>query len=170
VVHADERVQKLSKSVETVEAGQAYRLEAQITAGAPTDAFPPNLSAKSIAETLRAARVQASITTKALESIKAAHAQRLAELGAADRAVVAAVDAILDEERIDLAKRIQCHLDEAVRLGKSLLFEAIAEEMTTRRQPPEQAKATLTRLELPLIDRLNVATSIWRTGDQRITE
>jgi hypothetical protein len=164
---AVDKVAELERSLEAAEAEQACGLASQIAAGGPADALPPsNLDAVAIASELASAKVHASISTKALASIQSAHAQRQAELQSAEAAVITQVDAIIDEERIAIATKVQRYLDEAVRLGKSLLFEAIADEMTTRRQPPEQVKAALARLDLPLIDRHNVATNLWRKGDQ----
>jgi hypothetical protein len=164
---AANKVAELSKSLEAAQAEQACGLASQIAAGAPTDTLlPSNLDAVAIASELASAKLHASISAKALASIQTAHEKAQAELASAERAVVAAVDALLDEERVGIAIQVQYHLDQAVKLGKSLLFEAIADEMTTRRQPPAQVKAALARLDLPLVDRFNVTTSMWRTGDQ----
>jgi hypothetical protein len=162
---AIDKVTEIKQRLATIEASEAKRLAAAITVGRPMAALP-TIAAEGLPAELAEAEYHASVMGRARDSLRSARDQAQAELAAAERAVINAVDAILDEERIGIAIQVQHHLDEAVRVGKALLFEAIAEEMTTRRQPPAQVKATLARLDLPLVDRFNVATNMWRTGDQ----
>ena len=164
---ADERVQELEKALETATTEQAHRLEAAISAGAPTDdASPPNLDAHAIALDLTSAKLHTSIAVKALESIKSTNAQREAELQAAERAVINAVDQLLDREQIETAMRIQHHIDEVLRLGRPLLGEVIGDGLSTRRHTPEPVKKVLEKLDYPLLDRRHVAVNFVREGDQ----
>jgi hypothetical protein len=162
---ADERVQELEQSLDVAESEEARRLEARIVAGARTvDASPPSLD-EAIALELTNARLHANISGKALASIRAAHAKAQTELAAAERAVITLVDGMLDAEDVDVARQISHHLNEAVRIGKQLLFATMASEMHYRKAPPAEVKAALARLDLPILDRLNIATNLTKTGD-----
>jgi hypothetical protein len=162
---AAERVLELERLLETATTEQAHRLEAAIAAGAPTDdASPPNLDTAAIAQDLNSARLHDAIAGKALKSIEAAHAKAQGELAAAERDVAEAVDRILDEEQLAIARKIHRLLDEAVALGRPLFLEALADEMHTRRRTPAEVSAVLTRID-PLIDRMNIAGNVLRTGN-----
>jgi hypothetical protein len=161
---AGQKVADLERQLADLEAAQAERLAAAIAVGRPTSA---DVDADGFAAggELAAAKFHAGVTQRAIASIKAAHAQRQAELQTAERSVVAEVDKIIDDESIEIAKRLHRCLDEAVMLGKSLLIEAIGDEMSTRRQSPEQVKTAIARLEVPLIDRLHIAVNLQKKGD-----
>jgi hypothetical protein len=111
------------------------------------------------------AQSRAKLASKAAAKLREKHAKSAEDLRTAEAAVLAAADAILEGEDVELARQLSHHLSEAVRLGKSLLFSTIASEMTDRKAAPPQVTAVLEKLDLPLIDRRNVAINLWREGD-----
>lgn len=162
---ADHKVTDLERRLSTIEAAQAERLAAAITAGRPASALPVDIAADGLTAELTAARSDASVTSMAVESLGRASDQAQAELAIAEAAVVAAIDEILTAEDIEAARLIAYHLDEAVKIGKSLVFGALAAEMSERRQMPPEVTALLERLNCPLIDRRDVAVNLTRSGD-----
>jgi hypothetical protein len=161
---ATEKVQNLERTIATAEIDQAYRLEAAIIADGPTAGLP-DVAAEGLASALSSARLNASIAAKALESLQATQRKRQAEVTEAEAAVVAAVDQIQSDDDIELARQLSHHLSEAVRIGKALLFMAIADETNGRRQAPPEVTEALGKLDLPLIDRRHIAINIWKQGD-----
>jgi hypothetical protein len=162
---AADKVTALEQKLEAHETGQAKRLAAAIAAGGPTPAVP-NVAAGGLAAELAAAKSHASVHARALGSLRAAHDQAQAELAASQRAVIASVNAILDREDIEIARELEFHLREAVRIGKSLLFAVIAREVHDRTAPTAAVSDALAKLDLPLLDRRTVAIHMWKQGDQ----
>jgi hypothetical protein len=162
---AADKATELEQELTKLEAAQAKRLEAAIVAGGPTSAVTTDIDAKALAAELAATKFHAAVSSRALESIRAAHAHAQAELAAAERALITLVDGILDAEDVDVARQISHHLNEAARIGKQLLFATMAAEMHYRKAPPEEVKATLARLDLPILDRANIANNLQKKGD-----
>jgi hypothetical protein len=162
---AAEKVGNLEKKLEKHESAQAQRLAAAISAGGPTLAVP-DVAAGGLAAELAAAKSHASIHARALDSLKAASAQAQAELAAAQAEVVAAVDQVFDDQDIEIARQLSYHLSEALRIGQQLLFTAIANETRSRKMPPAGVAEALAKLDVPLLNRLHVATNVAKFGDQ----
>jgi hypothetical protein len=163
---AADKAVELAQELTKLEAAQAKRLEAAIAAGGPTSAVTTDIDAKALAAELAAAKFHAAVSSRALASLKAAHDTAQAELRSAEAAVLNEVNEILEREQMETAKQLVVLLDQAVTLGKALLFEAIADEMGARRKPPEFIADVLSRLDFPLLDRRRVATNLWKEGDK----
>jgi hypothetical protein len=156
-------VHALEERLAQAEAAQAAQLADAIAAGGPSADFPSAID-DGLASALVSARSDLSIKSKALGSLKRAHAKAQADLAAAERTVVAAVDQIFRDEDITSARQVAHHLDETIRLGKALLHLSIAEEVNGR-HPPSEVTEVLARLDLPLIDRHHVAINLMKDGD-----
>jgi hypothetical protein len=163
---AADNAAEIEQELTKLEAAQAKRLEAAIAAGGPTSAVTTDIDAKALAAELAAAKFHAAVSSRALASLKAAHDTAQAELRSAEAAVLNEVNEILDREQLETAKQLVALLDQAVTLGKALLFEAIADEMGARRKPPEFIADVLSRLDFPILDRCRVATNLWKEGDK----
>jgi hypothetical protein len=163
---AADKVTALEQKLEAHETGQAQRLAAAISAGRPTPTLPADIADEGLAAELATAKSRSAVTTRALDALRAASAQAQAELAAAEAAVVAAVDSILDAGDIEIARQLSHHLSEAVRIGKQLLFTTIANETHHRKAPPAGVAEALEKLDYPMLDRRTVAINMLRTGDQ----
>lgn len=140
---------------------QARTLEAVIAGGG---SLPKSIDPDT-SPALRNAKHYATIASKALALLQDAHAKAQAELAAAERAVIEAVDQIFREEDIESARRVLHHLDAATHLGKALLGITVASELNGHaRQPPEVTEA-LQRLDMPLLDRRHIAINLLKEGD-----
>jgi hypothetical protein len=160
---AIDKVAEIKKRLATLEASEAKRIAAAIAVGRPTAALPDNAAGDLPAE-LAAAEYHASVMARAMGSLRAARDQAQAVLAVAEAAVIKSVDAILDEEQLNVARQIQRLLDEAVTLGRPLFLEALADEMHTRRRTPAEVTAVLVRID-PLIDRMHIAGNVLRKGN-----
>jgi hypothetical protein len=116
------------------------------------------------------AQGKAKIAKMAAAKLRERHAVSLQKLRAADAAVAAAADEILDAEIIATAKVLAFHLDEADRIGKALYFEVLGVAMATRRQVPELASRVVERLDRPMINRSHIAINLLQTGDLAAVE
>lgn len=154
------------QATEADEAEQVLRLDASIRNGAALIGMQSSLDEGVKLELARATHAN-KIATLAVEAAAKRHAQTKAAVKAAEGAVVAAVDAIQNDEDIELARQLAHHLDEAVRIGTSLLSNAIADEANGRRQVPPLVAEALGKLDLPLIDRRHIAINLLK-GDRAV--
>jgi hypothetical protein len=159
--------QRVEQGVLDKEDEAAAELAAQmLNGGAPVDITVDEKLALASA----VAQSKAKLAKMAAVKLRERHAVSLQKLREADAAVAAAADAILDEELFATAKLLEFHLDEAARIGKALYFEVLGVAMATRRQVPELASRVVKRLDLPMIDRLNIANNLFKTGDLAAVE
>jgi hypothetical protein len=159
---AADRVRTLEQRAAQAETDQAAQLADLIAAGgpAPTDTEPH------VSPELASARHQHTLATKALQTLSDTHAKRVSELQAAEQTVINAVDQIFLEEDIESARVVAHHLDEALRLGGALLHLTTANEMHLNGYTlPREVSAVLNRLEVPLVDRRDVAVNLIKHGD-----
>jgi hypothetical protein len=161
---AAETVRTLEQRAAQAEAAQAAQLAEAIAAGGPNADLSSAVD-DNLASALASARFDLSVKSKARASLEGAHAAAQADLVAAEAAVIAAVDKIFADESIEQARQLSHCLDEAQRLGKALLFLSIADEMNGLRTQPPKVTEILGRLDLPLLDRREVATNFLRFGD-----
>src|ERR1700676_5426996 len=110
--HAAQQVTDLEPRRAAAQAEQAGRLADAIARGAGAS-LPLHSVPDAAAPALNQARSHAALTTQAMATLEAAHVQRVAELQAAERAVIEAVDQILCDEDIAAAREVSYHLNEA---------------------------------------------------------
>jgi hypothetical protein len=153
-------LEQCSAHIETIQAGQ---LAERIAAGPADDTI--EMVDGDAAAALAAARSDESIKSKALATLKAAHAQRQSDLAAAERAVVDAVDRILHDEMVERARSIERHLDEARRLGLALKYFAVAAGIHGSGVIPTSVQRAIDRLGAPLINTLDTPIHLEALGD-----
>jgi hypothetical protein len=169
---AVDKISDLEQKLSKIEASQGQHLAATIAAARPADitaegfANAGRLTCAPLAAELATARFHAAVAAHAVASLKVTSYEAEAELAAAEAAVAAAVDGILEAGDIEIAAQLARLLDEAVRLGKALLFGAIGAEVIERRSMPPQVTSVLARLDGALIDRRHVSVNLWRYGDK----
>src|ERR1700676_2421261 len=146
----------------TLNALYDQRAEAHARLEYAAEALQRARSIDAAAPALNQARSHAALTTQAMATLEAAHVQRVAELQAAERAVIEAVDQILCDEDIAAAREVSYHLNEAARLGAALLHLAVAMELHGRGPQPSEVTEVLSRLDVPLIDRHDIAINLMK--------
>jgi hypothetical protein len=112
-----------------------------------------------------AARRKVQAAEKKLADMKSA-------LGMAEAVVAAAADRILEAEDIELARQIAHHLDEAARLGRTLMFATINRDMNRRPSEAPTAAEIATVCELlnsPVINGLHIPVNQLSQGDPELT-
>ena len=117
---ASAKVAELESGSAATETEQAAALTAAIIAGRPTaelPAAPDDAHASASAS----AKLHASITAKALAALQATHDNAVAEVTAAESAVIAAARALVLGEGEAMAADILSHEAETLRLRESLL-------------------------------------------------
>ena len=164
---AADRVNALEQRVAQADTDQAAQLADLIAAEliAPNESSLINAQ-PAVTPELAAARRQHTLATKALQTLTETHARRQTELQAAERAVIDAVDQLFRDEDIESARLVAHHLDEALRLGGALLHLTVANEMHLNGYtPPREVTIVLNRLDVPLVDRRDVAVNLLKHGD-----
>jgi hypothetical protein len=138
-------------------------LAAAIASGADEQRIPP-IDSLVVDEVMRHHRQDAKLKASALLKLEADHKKARADLDAAERAVVAAVDTIFEREDRDAAAHLAHLLDEAHRIGRELLLRAIAEECAGN-PPLEEVTTALQRLDFPILDRMEIGLNLAKYGD-----
>jgi hypothetical protein len=119
-VTANAKVADLESGSAATETEQAAALTAAIMAGHPS-ADLPAAADDAHASALASARLHASITGRALAALQTTHDKAVAEVKAAESAVIAAAKALVLSEGEAMAAEILHHEAEALRLRENLL-------------------------------------------------
>ena len=142
-------------------AAHAAKLQADIVAGA--EHSPPAIVLDDRAQ--RAAEHRAAVAGKAVEALQSQHAQAQGELQAAEAAVVAVVDKILQAEKMALAEKVSVAMGEVRRLVELLRIyvpDPFRTRISEQRELEPEVRAALD--SVPKRDDLHTPTNILR-GD-----
>jgi hypothetical protein len=117
-----------------------------------------------VAATLESARVDHLLAGKALKDAAAAANYADMDVAVAKAAVRAEVDRLLRRDDVTDAHEIEMALNRVRQLGLALLHRTVANEQNGHAAPRE-VTVVLTRLDLPLIDRRDIAVNLTTFGD-----
>ena len=157
-------VRDLERRAEEAETNHATELAVLIARGGPTAELPATVD-DDLASALLAARRDHSVKAKALSKLVDIRADAQADLAAAERAVVQAVDQILTDEIAERAHVVDRLLNEAQRLGVALKYFAVSAQVNASAIVPATALRVLDRLNLPLINALETPINLAQAGD-----
>jgi hypothetical protein len=110
-----EKIRQVQQALAAADKEEVRRLEAALVAGGPATAAMQDVADIGLSATI--AKRHASITSKALEPIQAAHAQHQANLEVAESVVAYTVDRLIKAERESLAAEIERKRAELENLG-----------------------------------------------------
>jgi len=161
---AHEHLRDLEKRAEDAEANNATELAKLIAHGEPTTELPAMVN-DDLAQALSAARRDHSVKAKALAQLEAIRAEAEADLTAAERAVVKAVDQFLNDEIVARARHVEDLLNEARRLGTALKYFTTAAGVHSTNLVSDHTLSVLDRLEAPLLDARHVPVDMVKLGD-----
>jgi hypothetical protein len=114
---------------------------------------------------LASAKVDHVLAAKRLTVAQGVQAHAELEARTAEAQVENAVDDMFREEDIAAAREVSHRLNEAIRLGTGLLHLAVAMELNGRGPQPPEVTEVLARLDLPVIDRRDIAVNFMKHGD-----
>jgi hypothetical protein len=157
-------VHDLESRAEEAETHNATELAVLIANGGPTAELPAAVD-DGVAHALATAIYDHNLKARALATLKRARDEGQTELAAAERAVVQAVDQILGDEIAERARQVEHHLDEALRLGVSLKYFAVAAGIHATGVIPAPTQRVLDRLEAPPIDLREIPINLEKLGD-----
>jgi hypothetical protein len=156
-----EALRALEAQHEAAVAAQSSRLAEDIAAGEPPDCALDS----ELASALASARHEARIATGAVSALQKAHVERCSAVQSAQAAIVAEVDALLNDEITERALGIARHLDEVVRLGTALKFFCVAAGINSTAGVSAPVQRTLARLDVPLLDMAEIPVNVQKLGD-----
>jgi len=160
---ARELVEQAQAKVNADEAKQARRLEASIIGNGVV--AEPTGADETLAVDLVRSQTAFAIANRALAAVRDTHQQRNAEAQAAEAAVIAAADAIIDDETVAIASRINRMMAELDELGDQLRARIPNRQAEVQTLGPEISKAFNS---LPPQDFLNTPINVIRDGRPEI--
>lgn len=131
----------------------------------PMEAARDRRAYDAAAVAFESAKKDHALAIKRLTDCKDEQAHAVMQARALEAAVVGAVDQLLTDEIAERSKLVEYHLNEALRLGTALKYFAIAAGVHSTEVISPSTMGVLDRLNLPLINALDMPISVAQLGD-----